>query len=101
MALSILLELVQFLNALPDGRTVGSNLGAGWTDGTGMNENGLCVDGRLTKISEDVKFDYDREISGTLAFAHNRHGSVDLVFTPFMNAMQKPMLCWCALKYIK
>jgi hypothetical protein len=39
---------------------VGLNLGGQWTDGTGMTENGLCVDGRLTKISEDLVFDYDR-----------------------------------------
>jgi hypothetical protein len=42
------------------GRTVGLNLGGQWTDGTGMTENGICVDGRLTKISEDLVFDYDR-----------------------------------------
>ena len=41
-------------------RTVGLNLGGQWTDGTGMTENGLCVDGRLTKISEDLAFEYDR-----------------------------------------
>jgi hypothetical protein len=43
------------------GHTVGLNLGGQWTDGTGMTENGLCVDGHLTKISEDLVFDYDRE----------------------------------------
>lgn len=48
-----------FSTRLPDGRTVGVNLGAGWTDGTGMNENGLCIDGKLIKLSEDVAFDYD------------------------------------------
>jgi len=42
------------------GRLVGLNLGGKWTDGTGMTENGLCVDGRLTKISEDLTFEYDR-----------------------------------------
>jgi hypothetical protein len=42
------------------GRTVGLNLGGQWTDGTGMTENGLCVDGRLTKISEDLVIEYDR-----------------------------------------
>jgi hypothetical protein len=42
------------------GRTVGLNLGGKWTDGTGMTENGLCIDGRLTKISEDLAFEYDR-----------------------------------------
>jgi hypothetical protein len=43
------------------GRLVGLNLGGQWTDGTGMTENGICVDGRLTKISEDLVFDYDRD----------------------------------------
>ena len=42
------------------GRTIGLNLGGQWTDGTGMTENGICVDGRLTKISEDLVFEYDR-----------------------------------------
>src|SRR6266542_317234 len=41
------------------GRTVGLNLGGQWTDGTGMTENGICVDGRLTKISEDLVFEYN------------------------------------------
>jgi hypothetical protein len=39
--------------------TVGLNLGGGWTDGTGMTENGLCVDGRLSKIGDELDFDYD------------------------------------------
>ncbi len=43
------------------GRTVGLNLGGQWTDGTGMTENGICVDGRLTKISENLAFNYDRK----------------------------------------
>jgi hypothetical protein len=43
------------------GHTVGLNLGGRWTDGTGMTENGVCVDGRLTKISEDLMFEYDRD----------------------------------------
>ena len=42
------------------GRIVGLNLGGKWTDGTGMNENGICVDGVLTKISEDLAWEYDR-----------------------------------------
>ena len=41
-------------------RTVGLNLGGRWTDDTGMTENGICIDGRLMKISEDLIFEYDR-----------------------------------------
>jgi hypothetical protein len=47
-------------SGVQDGHTVGLNLGGQWTDGTGMTENGICIDGRLTKISEDLVFDYDR-----------------------------------------
>lgn len=47
-------------SGVQSGRLVGLNLGGQWTDGTGMTENGICVDGRLTKISEDLVFEYAR-----------------------------------------
>jgi hypothetical protein len=47
-------------SGVQQGRLVGLNIGGKWTDGTGMTENGLCVDGRLTKISEDLVIEYDR-----------------------------------------
>lgn len=65
------------------GRTVGLNLGGQWTDGTGYTENGLCIDGRLTKISEDLVINYDR--SAWMKPWRVRTavtGRVDLVFTP-------------------
>ena len=79
-----------FSTRLPDGRTVGVNLGAGWTDGTGMNENGLSIDGRLTKLSEDVNFDYDPE--DVMAPWHLRtvaSDRVDLTFEPFFERHAK------------
>jgi len=42
-----------------DGMRIGINLGGKWTTGTGVNENALCIDGRLHKIMEDVRWDYD------------------------------------------
>jgi hypothetical protein len=42
-----------------DGVRIGVNVGAKWTTGTGVNENGLLVDGRLHKIMEDLRWDYD------------------------------------------
>ncbi len=42
------------------GRTIGLQLGGRWTDGTGMTENALCIDGRLHKIGEDLRITYDR-----------------------------------------
>jgi len=47
-------------SGIQSGHLVGLNLGGQWTDGTGMTENAICVDGALTKISEDLVFDYDR-----------------------------------------
>ncbi len=41
------------------GSEVGINMGAKWTDGTGMNENGILYNGRLHKIHEDILFEYD------------------------------------------
>jgi len=39
---------------------IGLNLGGKWTDGTGYNENGYFIDGKLYKISEDLDWEYDR-----------------------------------------
>jgi hypothetical protein len=41
------------------GRTIGVNVGGKWTTGTGVNENALCLDGRLHKIQEDLMWEYD------------------------------------------
>ncbi len=38
---------------------IGLNMGSKWTDGTGMNENGIILNGRLYKIFEEIIFDYD------------------------------------------
>lgn len=65
------------------GRVVGLNLGGKWTDGTGCTENGVCVDGRLHKIGEDLEWEYDRTAFSRpwrIRAPHSRR--VDLVFTP-------------------
>ncbi|HTH37636.1 MAG TPA: DUF2804 family protein, partial [Pyrinomonadaceae bacterium] len=60
---------------------IGLQFGGKWTDGTGMTENGLMLNGRLYKIKEDVAFDYGRGFDApwTLRSPH-----VDLHFEPFM-----------------
>jgi hypothetical protein len=79
-----------FSTRLADGRTVGVNLGAGWTDGTGMNENGLCIDGKLIKLSEDVAFEYD---AVNFMLPWRLHTTltdrVDLRFEPFYERVAK------------
>jgi hypothetical protein len=42
-----------------DGHTIGLQFGGKWTQGTGMTENALCIDGRVTKISEELEWVYD------------------------------------------
>ncbi len=38
---------------------IGVNMGAKWTTGTGSNENGICYNGRLYKVMEDLIWEYD------------------------------------------
>jgi hypothetical protein len=79
-----------FSTRLTDGRTVGVNLGAGWTDGTGMNENALCIDGILTKISEDVIFDYEsHNLMAPWHLLTSATDRVDLEFKPFYERVAK------------
>jgi hypothetical protein len=41
------------------GHVIGLQVGGKWTDGTGFTENGVLVDGRLTKIGSELRWDYD------------------------------------------
>lgn len=74
-----------------DGSVVGLQFGGKWTEGTGFTENGLIVDGRLTKIGEELEWSYDwddplapwrvRHPDGTLDVeldpVHDRHSRVE------------------------
>ena len=42
-----------------EGRRVGVQLGGRWTAGTGFTENALCVDGRVSKVGEELEWRYD------------------------------------------
>jgi len=66
-----------------NGRLIGLNLGGKWTDGTNMNENGICVDGRITKISEDLIWEYDpKDFMKPWHISAPKTGIVDLEFIP-------------------
>lgn len=66
------------------GRTIGLNFGGKWTDGTGTTENGVCLDGRLHKISEDLAWWYDRgNFKGVWRIRSTQSDRVDFAFTPF------------------
>jgi hypothetical protein len=43
------------------GNTVGLQLGGKWTEGTGFTENGVFINGRLTKIGQELQWDYQWE----------------------------------------
>jgi uncharacterized protein DUF2804 len=38
---------------------VGVQIGGKWTEGTGFTENGVLVDGRLTKLGRELEWEYD------------------------------------------
>jgi hypothetical protein len=42
-----------------EGTTIGIQIGGRWTSGTGFTENGIIVDGRLTKIGAELEWTYD------------------------------------------
>lgn len=83
-----------------NGRLVGLNLGGQWTDGAGSTENGVCVDGRLHKLSTDLTWQYDKvdfmqpwRISGA-------DGRLTRTFTPSWNGWLPATSSWCARRCI-
>ena len=67
---------------LPDGRTVGLNLGCGFGDLSKAGENALILENRIHKL-EQVKFEY---VSGDYMKPWkftDPEGRLDLIFTPF------------------
>jgi hypothetical protein len=61
-----------------DGHTVGLQFGGKWTAGTGMTENALCIDGRVTKLSQELEWAYGPWLDPWTV----RGDGVDVVFTP-------------------
>jgi hypothetical protein len=71
-------------SGIEEDHRIGLNLGGIWTDGTGANENGFLIDGRLIKLCDDVIFHYDpKDFMKPWTIQSVRTDSVDLIFTPF------------------
>jgi hypothetical protein len=71
-------------------RTIGLNLGGKWTDNTGMNENAIVIDGKITKISEDIIFEYDTDnFMKPWSIRSLISDSIELKFTPFYERIAK------------
>jgi hypothetical protein len=72
------------------GRLVGLQFGGKWTVGTGFTENGLCIDGRLTKLHDELDWSYSwddpmrpwrvtgDDVDVTLTPWFDRHDDTDL-----------------------
>lgn len=66
-----------------DGTRVGLQFGGKWTDGTGMTENAVCIDGRLHKLGTDLSWEYDAlDWMKPWRIADPAGGRVELAFTP-------------------
>ena len=65
-----------------DGRAVGLQLGGKWTEDTGFTENGVLVDGRLTKLGDELRWDYDWDEPLKPWQVADPSGRLQLVLTP-------------------
>ncbi|HJQ82621.1 MAG TPA: DUF2804 domain-containing protein [Candidatus Binatia bacterium] len=64
---------------------LGVNVGGKWTTGTGVNENGILCDGRLHKIMEDLRWEYDpTDWRKPWRVVAEHSGAIDLVLAPLV-----------------
>lgn len=61
---------------------VGLQIGAKWTEGSGFTENGLIVDGRLTKLGSELQWDYSWDDPMQPWHVVDPGGQLDIVLTP-------------------
>lgn len=56
-------------------------VGGRWTDGTGVTENGILVDGRMHKLGDDLRWSYD--VADPAGRWRVRGERLDATLTPF------------------
>jgi hypothetical protein len=61
---------------------VGLQIGAKWTAGTGFTENGVIVDGRLSKLGRELDWDYDWDAPMRPWRVVDPGGQLDIVLSP-------------------
>jgi hypothetical protein len=76
---------------LPDGRTVGLNLGFGFGDTSKATENALILNGRLHKLGQ-VDFQYSSQNFKQPWKMSSPDGHLQLEFTPFVERVAKANL---------
>ena len=64
-----------------DGSTRAIQVGGRWTDGTGVTENGILVDGRMHKLGHDLRWSYD--VADPAGRWRVRGERLDATLTPF------------------
>ena len=65
-----------------DGQVVGLQFGAKWTAGTGFTENGILVNGRLSKIGRELEWSYDWDEPMRPWRVVDPDGQLDVTLTP-------------------
>jgi hypothetical protein len=61
---------------------VGIQIGGKWTEGSGFTENGVILDGRLTKLGRELVWDYDWDHPLEPWHVDDPGGQLHLVLTP-------------------
>ena len=75
---------------LNNGVKIGLNFGAGWTEDTGITENGIIVDGRAEKINEDIRFNYNpADLMETWSLTTIETDRISLKFEPIYHRVAK------------
>lgn len=65
-----------------DDHVVGIQIGGKWTEQTGFTENGVIVDGRLSKIGAELEWTYDWDRPLEPWHVRDPGGQLDIVLTP-------------------
>lgn len=65
-----------------DAHVVGLQIGGKWTAGSGFTENGIIVDGRLTKLGNELIWDYDWDEPMRPWHVRDPGGQLDITLTP-------------------
>lgn len=77
-------------SGISNGRVIGLQVGGRWTTGTGVTENGMLIDGRLHKISDDLVWEYDT--SDYLRPWRVHGGTLDATLEPFHDKVTRTNL---------
>lgn len=77
-------------SGVQNGRTIGITFGGQWTDGTGVTENGILVDGHLSKIGEEILWKYDsNRYMDPWTLQTVKTDRISLTFVPFYERIAK------------